>query len=169
MEVGVVARTRELGEPGAAGALLALWAGASLLSGTWYGSRRWHSPGQRRFQLGMAGMAVGTAMIAASAGSLVMLTVALMIAGVANAPTLITGNTLVPAVVPASAVTEAYTWLGVAVFAGVAIGSPVGGALVDHAGAQAALWASTIPAALALVAAVGGRRALNRRPSPTGA
>ena len=98
VEVGVVARTRELGEPGSAGALLALWAGASLLSGTWYGSRRWHSPGQRRFQLGMAGMAVGTAMIAASAGSLVMLTVALMIAGVANAPTLITGNTLVPAV-----------------------------------------------------------------------
>ena len=44
-------------------------------------------------------------------------------AGLANAPSLITGNTLVPLVVPAPNLTEAYTWLGVSVFAGIAVGS----------------------------------------------
>ena len=163
VEVGVVARTRELDTAGSAGLLLGLWAAASLVSGTVYGGRRWRTSGRRRLQVGAAGLAVGAVLIAASAGSLLLLTVALMVAGVANAPTLIAGNTLVPAVVPGSAVTEAYTWLGVAVFAGVAVGSPLGGVLIDHVGAHAALWAAILPAVLSLAAATGGRSALGVR------
>ncbi len=75
---------------------------------------------------------------------------------VANAPTLISGNTLVPAAVPPSAVTEAYTWLTVSVFAGIAVGAPIAGALIDHAGGQAALDASIAAgAATALIALLG--------------
>jgi predicted MFS family arabinose efflux permease len=83
-----------------------------------------------------------------------------VIAGVANAPTLIAGNGLVAAVVPAPAVTEAYTWLGVTIFAGVAVGSPLGGTLIDRFGAQAAMWAAAVAGAAALLAALAGSRHL---------
>jgi MFS family permease len=76
----------------------------------------------------------------------------------ATAPTLIAGNTLVPLVVPANAVTEAYTWLGVIIFAGAAVGSPIAGVLIDHHGGRAALWASTGAGVLALAAVIAGRR-----------
>jgi MFS family permease len=114
IEVGIVALTREHAHPGAAGTMLALWATGSLLCGTAYGAVQWRTSTARRFQLAAAAMAVGCVLIAATSASasLVAVTVALIIAGLANAPTLITGNTLVPAVVPAAAVTEAYTWLG---------------------------------------------------------
>jgi MFS family permease len=91
---------------------------------------------------------------------LALITVALFVAGLANAPTLITGNTLVPEVVPSRVVTEAYTWLSVILFAGVAVGSTLAGTIVDHAGASTALEASTAAAACALLATVLGYRKL---------
>ena len=165
IEVGVVALTRELDRPGVSGAMLAAWAGASLIAGIAYGSRTWDTPPARRFLLGVAGMAAGSVLVAAFTSSLTLSTVALMIAGVANAPTLITGNALVTTVVPAHAVTEAYTWLGVTIFAGIAVGAPLGGALIDNLGADAALWAATGAGLLGLIAAVTGRHRLRATPA----
>jgi MFS family permease len=153
-----VAVTREAGHAGAAGTLLAIWATGSLIAGIAYGATHWRAPAQHRFLIGVAGMALGTVMIAATAHSLPLLTAALFVGGMATAPTLITGNTLVPLVVPANAVTEAYTWLGVIIFAGAAVGSPVAGALIDHYGGAAALWASIAAGVLALLAVAIGRR-----------
>jgi MFS family permease len=160
IEVGVVALAREQGHPGATGLLLALWATGSLVCGTAYGAVRWRAPAARRFQAGAAAMALGCVLVAAAAPALPAVTAALVVAGLANAPTLITGNTLVPALVPANAVTEAYTWLGVTVFAGIAVGAPIGGVLVDHHGARAALWAGVLAGAGAAALATTGRRAL---------
>ena len=168
-EVGIVAVTREAGHGGAAGTLRALWATGSLIAGIAYGAGHWRSPARGRFLVGVAGMAVGTIVIAAAAGSLPLLTAALFVGGMATAPTLITGNTLVPLVVPANAVTEAYTWLGVIIFAGAAVGSPIAGALIDHHGGRAALWASTAAGALAVLAAIAGRRWLAASAAGTGA
>jgi MFS family permease len=165
-EVGVVAVTREAGHAGTAGTLLALWATGSLIAGVAYGAAHWRSAARRRFLIGVAGMAAGTVVIAAAADSLPLLTAALFVGGLATAPTLITGNTLVPLVVPANAVTEAYTWLGVIIFAGAAVGSPIAGILIDHHGGQAALWASTAAGALALLAVIAGRRWLERATEP---
>jgi predicted MFS family arabinose efflux permease len=110
-------------------------------------------------------MAAGSVLIAVTAGSgsLVAATVALMAAGTANAPTLITGNALVRLVVPAPNLTEAYTWLGVSVFVGIAAGTAAAGLLVDHHGAGAALWASAVAGALVAVLPVAGRRFLVTR------
>ncbi|SBT65791.1 Predicted arabinose efflux permease, MFS family [Micromonospora sediminicola] len=160
VEVGVVALTRELDRPGVSGAMLALWAAGSLAAGVVYGSRTWQTPPVRRFGTGVAAMAAGTVLVAACSGSLTGTTVALAIAGAANAPTLITGNALVAAVVPAHAVTEAYTWLGVTIFAGIAMGAPLGGALIDRFGSHAALWAATAAGIVAVITAVTGRRHL---------
>ena len=163
VEVGTIALTREHHHPGAAGTMLALWATGSLICGTAYGAMDWRTPAVRRFQIGTGAVAAGCALIAAASHSLLTAAVALTVAGMANAPTLITGHTLVPSVVPARSATEAYTWLGVAVFAGIAVGSPVGGALIDHAGAGAALWASVIAGAVAATIAAAGQRALAAR------
>jgi len=78
--------------------------------------------------------------------TLLALTVALLIAGLANAPTLISGNTLVPASVSPTAVTEAYTRLTVSIFAGIAVGAPIAGVIIDHTSGQAALLPASPPA-----------------------
>ena len=153
-----VAITREHGNPGAAGVMLGLWATGSLLAGLAYGAIAWRVPARRRFVAAVAAFAAGTVLITATTESLFALTVALFVAGLANAPTLISGNTLVPAAVAPTAVTEAYTWLTVSVFAGIAVGAPIAGALIDHAGGQAALNASIAAgAATALIALLGYR------------
>ncbi|WP_143145080.1 MFS transporter [Streptomyces humi] len=161
IEVGVVALTREHDRPGVSGVMLALWAAGSLISGILYGTNSWHAGAVRRFVLGVGAMAAGTVLVAGCSGSLTATTVALVVAGTANAPTLITGNALVAVVVSAHAVTEAYTWLGVSVFAGIAVGVSAGGVLVDGAGGVAALWAATGAGIVAAVVAVSGRRRLH--------
>jgi MFS family permease len=130
------------------------------LAGIAYGAVTWRAPARRRFRATVAAFALGTVLIAAANGSLPALAAALFIAGLANAPTLITGNTLVPEVVPRAVVTEAYTWVGVMVFAGIAIGSTLSGVLVDSGGGRAGLLAAITAAACALLITVLGGRVL---------
>jgi MFS family permease len=165
IEVSVVALARQDGHTGAAGPMLGLWATGSLLAGIVYGAAAWTSPAPRRFVATVAAFALGTVMIAAAASSLTAMTVALFVAGLANAPTLITGNTLVPAVVARHVVTEAYTWLSVILFAGIAVGSALAGALVDASGPPAGLLAATAAAAGAMLATALGHGALSRPPA----
>ncbi|MGY1695879.1 MFS transporter [Geodermatophilus sp. SYSU D00814] len=161
VEVGVVALAGQQQAPGAAGTMLGLWAAGSLAAGVLYGARTWRTAPSTRLQVSAVAMAVGAALVAvvAGSGSLLATTAALVVAGTSNAPALITGNTLVPLVVPAPNLTEAYTWLGVGVFAGIALGSAVGGALIDHGGPGAALWAAVGAGVLvAGLPLLGGRR-----------
>ncbi|MET7950098.1 MFS transporter [Micromonospora sp. NPDC005324] len=167
IEVGVVALTRELERPDVSGAMLAAWAGASLISGVVYGGQTWRTHTRGRFLRGVAAMAAGSVLVAACTSSLTLATAALVVAGVANAPTLIAGNTLVATVIPGHAVTEAYTWLGVTIPAGIAVGAPIGGALIDTTGADAALWAATGAGVVALAAAFAGRHHLSTTPAAT--
>ncbi len=98
IEVGVVALAREHGQAEASGLMLALWATGSVVSGTFYGAIHWRRNAQRRFQIGAAAMAVGCVLISLSTRELPLVTVSLIIAGLANAPTLIAGNTREPRV-----------------------------------------------------------------------
>jgi predicted MFS family arabinose efflux permease len=163
IEVGVVALAKQHGHASAAGSMLASWAAASVAVGVAYGAARWRTTARLRFLISIAAMAAGPFLIAASSFSLLAVTVALVVAGGANAPTFIAGNALVRDVVAPAAVTEAYTWVSVIVFAGAAVGTPIGGALVDHAGAAAALWASAVPGCLALTIAGAGMGLLQPR------
>jgi MFS family permease len=145
--------------------MLAVWAGTSLIAGTAFGAVAWTGSPRRRFAAGAAGLLAGALLVGATAsGPLPVVAAALAVAGVANAPTLIAGNALVPEVVPAGEVTEAYTWLNVIVFAGIAAGSTASGLVVDAAGPEAALRTAAVAAAAAPAAPALGRRALV--PSP---
>jgi predicted MFS family arabinose efflux permease len=75
-----------------------------------------------------------------------------VLAGVAVSPSLISSFTLAELLVPRTAVTEAFTWIGTALGLGVAIGASVAGKIVDLYGANAAFLVATVSAALAAVA-----------------
>ncbi|WP_088287381.1 MFS transporter [Kineosporia sp. A_224] len=169
VEVGVVALADDAGRPGAAGLVLGLWTLGSLVSGVVYGARAWTTAPARRLALSAVALAAGALAVAVAGATtsgttaLVAVTAALVVAGAANAPTIITGNALVPDVVPATATTEAYTWLNVTIFAGAAVGAAAGGAVADRSGAAGSLAWATVAAALTAVVAVVGRGRLVRR------
>lgn len=159
VEVGVVALADELGHEGAAGWVLSAWAGTSLVAGLVYGSHAWRVGSDARFLAGLGALCVGALAVSLVNDSLLAVTVALMIAGMANAPTLIAGNSLVPQLVRPEVLTEAYTRLGVMISAGVAVGAAAGGPLIDRYGADSALWACGAAGVLTLAVGALGRRA----------
>lgn len=159
VEVALVGFAHEQGRPGLSGVLVGVWASGSLVAGLAYGGVAWAVPARRRLLVGVAAFAAGAVLIWAGTASVTTMVAALLVAGISNAPTLIAGTSLVPAAVPESVATEAYTWLNVALFAGSAAGAPVAGWLVDRSGASAALLvAAALGAATLAVTALGYRR-----------
>ena len=69
-------------------------------------------------------------------GNLPFLAVALFVAGLSIAPTMITTMALVEQHVPRAQLTEGMTWMSTGLAVGVALGSSVAGWVIDAAGAQ---------------------------------
>ena len=85
-------------------------------------------------------------------------------AGLLIAPLGAAGNQLVGQVAPAGAVTEAYTWPVTAMIAGFALGTAVGGALVEGIDWRACFVAAALAGALGAWVAFAGRRTLSAAP-----
>src|SRR3712207_2905254 len=71
-----------------------------------------------------------------------------VLAGLAVSPSLISSFTLAEVLVPRSATTEAFTWIGTALGLGVATGSSAAGKLVDTTGASSAFLVATAASAV---------------------
>jgi predicted MFS family arabinose efflux permease len=84
-----------------------------------------------------------------------------VVAGIAVSPSLISSFTLAELLVPRSATTEAFTWIGTALGLGVAVGASVAGKVVDVAGANAAFGVSTVAAFVAAVVVALSQRVLH--------
>jgi predicted MFS family arabinose efflux permease len=82
-------------------------------------------------------------------GSLPVLVPVAFIAGLAIAPVLVSGMTLVESRVPRRALAEALTWVVTALTLGVTAGSALAGAAVDAWGAESAFVVPAIAAGLA--------------------
>jgi MFS family permease len=80
---------------------------------------------------------------------------------VAVSPSLISSFTLAEIIVPRTAVTEAFTWIGTALGLGVAVGASVAGKIVDMSGANTAFLVSTIAAAIAAVVVAAFQKLLH--------
>lgn len=158
-DVSVVAFTEEAGSPQLAGLVLGTMATGSLLSGLSYGARHWSSPLWLRFIIGTALLTAGTSLflLARSPG---MLAAMAFVAGLAIAPTLINGNSLIQSIVPPGRLTEGFTWLGAAVGVGVSAGASLSGTVIDDVGSRGGFLVITSGAALALVLALVGLPAL---------
>lgn len=156
IQVSITAFAEESGRAGLAGALYAVFAGGSLIAGAVYGAMAWRGTAERRLTATFAALAVGTAPLWVVPNIAVMVPVAL-VCGLALAPTIITGYTLVEGLVAADAKTEAFTWLTGAIGLGLAFGSTFAGIVTDEYGASPAFALTFGSAALGLLVVTLGR------------
>ncbi|MEW9549488.1 MFS transporter [Nonomuraea sp. NPDC050783] len=150
-----VAFAEEQGVKGVSGLLLASFAGGSMVSGLWFGSRHWRISLRGRFVRALLVFALGLAPIS-FIGNAWLMAAALFLAGFAISPTLITGFSLVERLVPAPLLTEGMAWISTALGIGVAAGAWAGGHFTETVGASDAYLIALGAAVLALLVGVGG-------------
>jgi MFS family permease len=141
-DLAIVATLRESGEVSLVGLVVAGWATYSLLGGFLFGTlRRTPSPVVLVALLGAFTIPVGLATGAW------WLAVALIPAGLLCAPTLAATADHVSRLVPAAARGEAMGWHNSSITLGLAVGSPLAGAVIDGSSAG---WAFVVAGALSL-------------------
>lgn len=158
MEIATVAR--------AGGAVVALQAAGSCVAGLLYGSLRPAANPARRLLVCLTGMTALMSLpllAASSTEALPVLAGALLLAGAATAPTMVTGMTLVQRLTPAAQLNEGMTLAVTALLGGTAAGSATGGRLLEHAGTVAGYAVPVCAAGLALTLAATAIRAPGRR------
>ena len=85
------------------------------------------------------------------------MTPASILAGVAIAPTLIAGFTLVQKLVPSGALTEGLNWMITALGVGAAVGAWTAGLIADGAGGDTAFLIAVVAGGAAVIVAACGR------------
>jgi hypothetical protein len=159
VEVITVAYTGERHHQGAAGLLLAGYAGGSLIAGLIFGGIHWPGTPQRRFPY-LLGLMALTAVPMPLSVNLWLLAAVLFLAGFSISPSVITGFTLVELLVPAARLTEGLATVTTGLAFGLTLGAGLAGPLIDDFGARGAYVLSAAGAASALIAAVLQRRDL---------
>ncbi|GAA2270544.1 MULTISPECIES: MFS transporter [Kitasatospora] len=165
MTVTVAAFARAEGQPGLNGVVYGIFAGGSMLAGVLYGMIAWRRSVRQRMLGSYTLLVLGCSTLWAMP-NLTALAIAGLCCGLAIAPTLISGYTLVETLVSAGAKTEAFTWLTGAIGLGLAAGSIVAGLLVDSHGARAGFVVPVVGAGIGLVALVSLRRLLDTPAGP---
>ncbi|MFK0291350.1 MFS transporter [Streptomyces sp. NPDC090442] len=155
----------------AAGGLLALQAAGSGAAGLLFGLLPPATRPARRFLRCAAAMAalLTLPLLAATTGAPLLLAAALLTAGTATAPTMVTGMGLVQSRTPAGRLNEGMTLAVTALLAGIAAGSATGGWAADHLPSPAtgyAVPAAAATLALALTAATSTRAPRGRPAAP---
>ncbi|MFI6013665.1 MFS transporter [Streptomyces sp. NPDC051243] len=164
VDVVTVAFADEQGHKGAASVVLALYAAGSCAAGLVFGLLRFKGSPEPRWLLGICAMAVSMIPLLL-VGNLPFLAVALFVAGMAVAPTMITTMSLIEEHVPRAQLTEGMTWVSTGLAVGVALGSSVAGWVIDAAGASAGYGVPAVSGAVAVAVGFLGYRRLSR-PAP---
>jgi MFS family permease len=157
IELGVIAAISGGSHASAlAGVVVSLWSVGSMVGGFVYGARG----GSTRLPASaiVFAVAVGFGALAIAPGNRVVLSVLLVLGGTTIAPMFGRMYSEVSASVPASVITEAYSWIAVANLAGAAIGAPIGGYLVGGVGPRYAFLAGAGAVLVSAVIAHGLRR-----------
>ncbi|MBL1087140.1 MFS transporter [Streptomyces actinomycinicus] len=150
MEVATIAHADAQGHRAAAGAVLALQAAGSCAAGLAYGALKPARPRLTRCLAAMAALMV-LPWAAAAVGSLVVLAGALLVAGMATAPTMVTAMTVVQRRTPADRLNEGMSLVVTGLLTGIACGSAAGGWAAEHLSPVTAYAVPAAAAALALV------------------
>lgn len=164
-DVATVAFTAEHGRKDLAGAVLAVFACGSLVSGLLYGARHWVSPLWRRFALGTVALGIGTALFVL-VQSVWMLAGIMFVTGFAIAPTLVNGNALVQHFVPRQRLTEGLTWVGTSLGVGVSAGSSIAGVAIDAQGSHGGYLVVVASGVLIVIAVFVSLRTLRAGTAP---
>ncbi|MFJ4695061.1 MFS transporter [Streptomyces sp. NPDC088766] len=153
-EVVTIAYADAAGHRSAAGVVLALQAAGSCAAGLVYGARGPNGPAERRLPwclLAMAALMSLPLLAARTAGTLPVLAAALLVAGMATAPTMVTAMALVQDRVAGDRLNEGMSLVVTALLAGLACGSVSGGWAVEHGSATAAFAVPVAAAGTALL------------------
>ncbi|MFE7842089.1 MFS transporter [Streptomyces sp. NPDC057474] len=135
LEVVTIAYADAQGHASAAGVILGLQAAGSCAAGLVYGALRVTGPAERRFRRCLAAMTALMALpwlTATTTGSLLFLAPALLLAGMATAPTMVTAMSLVQRRTPEGQLNEGMTLAVTGLLGGIAGGSALGGWVVEH-------------------------------------
>lgn len=147
-DIGIVAALRQMGHEPWIGWVVAVWALGSAVGALGYGALHREAP----LFLLLALLAVTTLPVAL-APEPVSMAALLFVCGVFCAPTLTACTATLARVVPAGAMGEAMGWQVTAFTLGGAVGAPLAGFAIDHAGWQAAF---VVTALVALAGAITG-------------
>ncbi|MFF3511240.1 MFS transporter [Streptomyces sp. NPDC002573] len=161
VDVVTVAFADEQGHKAAASVVLALYAAGSCAAGLVFGLLRFTGAPERRWLLGICAMAVSMIPLLL-VGNLPFLAVALFVAGLTIAPTMITTMALIERHVPRAYLTEGMTWVSTGLAVGVAIGSSMAGWVIDAAGARTGYGVPAVSGAVAVAVGFLGYRRLSR-------
>ncbi|MEV7324499.1 MFS transporter [Streptomyces sp. NPDC093970] len=162
MEVVTIAYADAQGHRAAAGAVLALQAAGSCAAGLVFGALRPTAPAERRLPVCLLSMAVLMflpLLAARAAGGLWALAAALLVAGMATAPTMVTAMTLVQERTPEGRLNEGMSLVVTALLTGVAAGSAAGGWAAEHVRPADAFAVPAAAAVTALLVNTAGRAA----------
>ncbi|MGE7955446.1 MFS transporter [Pseudomonas sp. NPDC089530] len=159
VDVVSVAFAQQQGQPAAASIVLSVYAIGSCLAGIAFGALKLEIPLPRLFMYGGIATAVTTLPLLL-ASNIFGLSLAVFVAGLFFAPTLIVAMALVENIVPPAKLTEGLTWLITGLSIGVAIGAAGSGWLVDAFGARSGFWVALAAGAVVLGAAVQSWRRL---------
>lgn len=163
VEVALTAVAENDGRPALLGVLMAIWGIPSLFAGLYVARRPAPVDPVRALVMYVTAVAATTVLLAV-APSLWTLALLLAASGAFAAPMFATLYGLVNGVAVSGTVTEAYTWLGSGLFAGLGLGGALAGGLISASGAPAAFAAAGVIGLIG-AAIVSGRTASLRQPA----
>ncbi|MBA5203242.1 MFS transporter [Pectobacterium aroidearum] len=155
VDIVSVAFAAQRGQPVAASMVLSAYAVGSCLAGLLFGALKLRTALHRLLLLGGLATAITTLPLL-FVGSIPALAMAVLIAGLFFAPTMIVAMSLVERLVPEHRLTEGMTWLLAGLNIGVALGAAVSGHIVDNGGARAGFTVALCAGALVLLVALWG-------------
>ena len=158
-EVATLAYANATGHRAVGGAVLALQAAGSCVAGLLYGRSRPAGAPELRLRwclLAMSGLMTLPLLATTTLGSLPALAAALLVAGTATAPTMVTAMTLLQHRAPEGRLNEGMSLAVTSLLWGIASGSAAAGWAADHMSPAAGFTAPVAAAATALLTAVPG-------------
>jgi hypothetical protein len=142
VEVGVPAVAAEAGSRVLGGILISAWSVVSVVAGLAFALRPWPRPLNLRLPALLGAFGVLVAAMGATGGSLLALTIVMLVAGSVITPQMTAQSLALEIATPAGTASEAFGWVVTAITLGVAAGQTVAGWAVETAGVQAAFLAS---------------------------
>jgi MFS family permease len=162
VDVTMIAFAREHSVPWLGGVLLSLTAAGSFTGGAVYGAVNWRLPGERLLAATTCLLTLGAVPLAFG-DSFLLMGVLAFAAGLAIAPALIAGTTLLESLVPKGSLSGAFSWLTSTGAVGIALGTAVGGRLAGLGGFGHAAWTAVGGGLVALGLSAAGQPALRQR------
>ena len=165
IDLSTISFAQHFGHKPLAGIILGTYALGSATGGLWYGSRQWQAPTENRFTLTLVLTALGVATFWAQP-NLITLTCGIYLSGLAIAPTLIAGFSLLEAQARPGWRTEAMSWLSSGISVGVAAGASVVGFIVDAHGPRVGYTFAAACGAASVMTCLAGLRRLRAAADP---